>query len=1358
MNAKETVRDRYMTFQEGLSRIEALIDTGQLEEALNLANLIAYQAWTQHCGLFASHTLEVLLGRISAMLPNPPDQRTVAARRRVLTIMSSAHAYGGHSRIAWRWIKIDEHSEHTLVLTLQQNNPLPAQLLELEQQGILTIVRLDNPSWCARVEALRVQLAHADQVVLLTRPDDVVPCAALPGMENPPPTIFVDHASHVFWLGVTIANVVLNTATVILEKRRGIPKEHIGWALLPMDFSYLDKPAAFDARARFGIPAGAPFLLSCGSSFKYWPIEGVSLAAMVEPIMARHDQAHLLVVGVTPTYFWDALAKRFPGRVHLQGYLLEAELVACYQACDIYLDSLPISSPTTLLEVAALGKPIVRYAQADWRGTGFSLEFDCIPTSFYLWTTHASYENDVSRLITDQAFRAWRGRFGQTAVRLYYADETFRHTLDVIYEMASGLPTIPSRPDADCFVFDRLDQLLNDLTHNQFLLTNGASVPPLQPYELLIKSARLTTAHPLVNRLIAESHNIHISVIITSSDNPQQLDETLASVSAQIRTADTVNIISACNPMEPPPNGDNAHWTLLLREGDALENDCLLLLERALQRNGTKDTLFVYFDHDEINEHGQFDCPHLKPDFNHDLLLSYPYIGRAVLVRTAWLAHCLSTAEAPQASLPLAYWLALRALTEGGAPAFLHLPAIVAHMAAAEPAVFASTTECWQQLAGILAAHLATAAPGAQIVEGPGPGTFKVVYPLEQTPLVTIVIPTRDQVALLSRCIVSIFQSTNYPSYEIIVVDNDSQTVEAKEFLAGLNQIESGQVRVLRAPGKFNFSRMNNLAAKEARGDFLLLLNNDTAVSQPDWLSHLVRNALRENVGVVGARLLYPDETLQHVGVILGLRGPADHPCIGIPADGAGYLYRAQVQQDFSAVTAACLLVSKSLYLELGGLDETSFAVSYNDVDFCLRVRQTGRRVVWTPLATLLHEGSASQKNNVEGTSENNKLARFASERAAMYARWPEQIANDPAFNPNLSLRKLGYELEETNPLLRFDRLQGLTAHRVLALPSDADGCGQYRVLQPMQAMLEAGLCTGGASREVFTPNLVLRSGADTLVVQRVDNDFGLEFLESMRPLKGVKKIYEVDDHPSKVRLSNEAHKLMPKDMRGRVAKAIGLCDRLVVSTPPLARALAQYNGDIRVVPNRLPPAMWGATPPQKMLDQQVAQCKPRIGWAGGIGHAGDLKMVEAVIKEFSDRVDWIFIGVVPDSLRKYLREYHPGVPTLKYPELLMRQNWDLAIAPLELHEFNECKSNLKLLEYGWCGIPVVCSDITPYQCGLPVTRVKNKFKDWHNAIAERIADLEACRRDGLVLQQQIAADWTLKDEHLTEWYKAWTD
>ena len=168
---------------------------------------------------------------------------------------------------------------------------------------------------------------------------------------------------------------------------------------------------------------------------------------------------------------------------------------------------------------------------------------------------------------------------------------------------------------------------------------------------------------------------------------------------------------------------------------------------------------------------------------------------------------------------------------------------------------------------------------------------------------------------------------------------------------------------------------------------------------------------------------------------------------------------------------------------------------------------------------------------------------------------------------------------------------------------------------------------------------------------------------------------------------------------------------------------------------------------------------KPRIGWAGGDSHQGDLEMIADVIRDLADQVDWVFIGMCPDIIRPYVREFYAGVPTLDYPQLLMTQSesWDLAIAPLEDNLFNECKSNLKLLEYGWCGVPVICSDVTSYQGELTATRVKNRYKDWRNAITERIDNLASCRQSGKLLQEQVARDWTLTGRNLQDWYEAWT-
>ena len=882
-----------------------------------------------------------------------------------------------------------------------------------------------------------------------------------------------------------------------------------------------------------------------------------------------------------------------------------------------------------------------------------------------------------------------------------------------------------------------------------------------EPYDFYwhwLLSNQLSAHNPLIQNLHLADKTPAITALIATRGKTQYLEKTHSSLTAQLQSASTVieastdvNSLALCPEMLPG-------WVILLCEGDVLEPEAIFLLKQALARTCATEALIAYFDHDEVDAQGKLHSPHLKPAFNLDLLLSTPYMGRVLAVRTDWARSVLEQAGGIF-DVVCAYRLMLKALRDAGSVGFVHVSAVLAHLTSEVPAAFVQTSAAWQELAQVLQAHLELTAPGAHLLEGPGPGTFHVVYPLTRTPLVSIVIPTRDQLPFLSRCIDSLLSNTDYPAFEILVVDNDSKTPEAREFLAGLSALGTDQIRVLSAPGPFNFSRMNNLAVAQARGEFILMLNNDTAALQADWLGHMVRHALREDVGIVGARLLYPDGKVQHAGVIMGLRGPAEHPCLGLDNAEPGYLFRAQVTQNFSAVTAACLLVSKAVYDEVGGLDEATFGVSYNDIDFCLRVGQTGRRIVWTPLATLLHEGSASQKAGIESKSQAHKVQRFAKEQEAMYLRWPAVIANDPAYNPNLSPTDSGYEIE-SNPLLCFNKLQGLTEHRIVAFAADDQGCGHYRMLQPLQAMLNARLCTGGVSPEIFSPNMALRSGADTLIFQRPNAEVMLANLKALTPLKGIKKIYEVDDHLARVPIKSAHYDQIPKDLRGKIVKAIGLCDRLVVSTEPLARELGSYNDDVRVVHNCLSASMWGTSPPVRAERTPSPGRKPKIGWAGGVSHQGDLEMIAGVIKDLADSVDWVFFGMCPDSIRPYVQEFYACIPTLEYPQKLMTlaQDWDLAIAPLEINPFNDCKSNLKLLEYGWCGVPVVCSDVLPYQSDLPATRVKNRYKNWREAILEHVNDLQASRQQGLSLQARINRDYRLEGENLQRWYAAWTD
>jgi hypothetical protein len=225
----------------------------------------------------------------------------------------------------------------------------------------------------------------------------------------------------------------------------------------------------------------------------------------------------------------------------------------------------------------------------------------------------------------------------------------------------------------------------------------------------------------------------------------------------------------------------------------------------------------------------------------------------------------------------------------------------------------------------------------------------------------------------------------------------------------------------------------------------------------------------------------------------------------------------------------------------------------------------------------------------------------------------------------------------------------------------------------------------------------------------------------------------------------------MPKDILKSLRKAVALADRFVVSTAPLAEQFADLHADIRVVANRLPVDWWGG-----LAGQRRKGAKPRVGWAGGSGHRGDLELIAEVVRELAGEVEWVFLGMCPEKLRRYVHEFHDGVPIEQYPAKLAALDLDLALAPLEDNVFNACKSNLRLLEYGACGFPVVCSDIVCYRGGLPVTRVRNRYKEWIDAIRMHVADLDATARMGDALREAVRRNWMLAGEHLVAWRDAW--
>lgn len=842
------------------------------------------------------------------------------------------------------------------------------------------------------------------------------------------------------------------------------------------------------------------------------------------------------------------------------------------------------------------------------------------------------------------------------------------------------------------------------------------------------------------------------------------LRSSLASIDRQLYQAAAIVVLSNVEPVGVTP-ADNlvwlplaeswpsqlnqllqeieVDWWYLLRGGDELDPHALLLLAEGIALNPGVSA--CYSDEDSLTADG---CqgPVFKPDLNLDMLRSYPYVGRALsFSREAALA---ADGFDPAFSELAPHDLIFRLIETHGLGTVGHLADVLVHQAInfpqwlGEPQVIANS-------AAIVGAHLQRLGVAHELQAGPLPMANRVVYRHAEQPLVSILIPTKDCLPMLLRCIESLMEKTSYTNYELIIVDNNSETAEAREWFNGMEQLNNPKVRILRYPHPFNFSAINNFAASHARGEYLVLLNNDTAIIDGDWLGALLHHAQRPEVGVVGAKLLFLDGTVQHAGVVLGLRGVADHPFIGDSMQSNGYLHRLHLDQNYSAVTAACLMISTELYQQVGGMDEVGLAISFNDVDLCLKVGQAGRLIVWTPYALLVHEASVSQ-NNVDTTKEEAKRKRFKGEQSVMYQRWLAQIANDPAYNRNLTLEGSGFSSKYRTDT-DWHPFASRELPHVLCHPLDSFGSGHYRVRQPFAALKAAQLIGGAVSDEGLQPTELERIAPDTIIFQGQHTTPHLEYMQNTKAFSRAFKVYELDDYILDVPAGNLNHELLPKDITKRLKKAVGLCDRLVVSTEPLANALKGFNADIRVMENRLPSHWWS-----DLTSQRQQGRKPRVGWAGGSSHSADLQVIAEVVRALEGEVEWVFMGMCPPALRPYVHEFHRGVSIEKYPQRLAGLNLDLALAPLKDNFFNACKSNLRLLEYGACGFPVICSDIVCYRGDFPVTRVRNRSQDWIAAIREHLAESDASARAGEALRSVVLDHWMLKDEHLLAWRNAW--
>ncbi len=388
---------------------------------------------------------------------------------------------------------------------------------------------------------------------------------------------------------------------------------------------------------------------------------------------------------------------------------------------------------------------------------------------------------------------------------------------------------------------------------------------------------------------------------------------------------------------------------------------------------------------------------HFKPDFAYDYLLSCNYICHFTAIKRDIFTDMGGLD--PECDGSQDHDLFLR-LCEKYTP--VHIPRVLYYWRVHESSTSGGTAaKPYVQAAAqhAINMHLLRTGAIATVENGLYPSTYKVQYIMEKTPLVSIIIPNKDHVGDLEVALNSIYKKTLYKNFEIIIVENNSTEKATFDFYKQIAE-KHNNIQIVNYEGKFNFSAINNFGRKSANGEYLLLLNNDIEVISEEWLTDMLARCRQDGVGIVGAKLYYPDNTVQHGGVITGLGGFAGHSHKYAKRSSGGYMFRLSTVQNFSAVTAACMLVKASVFDELGGLDE-QFTVAFNDVDFCLRVRNAGYRIIFTPYAELYHYESKSR-----GLDEKDaqKFKRFNKEQARLMKLYGDTLKKDPFYNINLTL------------------------------------------------------------------------------------------------------------------------------------------------------------------------------------------------------------------------------------------------------------------------------------------------------------------------------------------------------------------
>lgn len=444
-----------------------------------------------------------------------------------------------------------------------------------------------------------------------------------------------------------------------------------------------------------------------------------------------------------------------------------------------------------------------------------------------------------------------------------------------------------------------------------------------------------------------------------------------------------------------------------LDHDDTLAPFAMFEVVKAINDNPSVE--LIYSDEDKLSYDGRLrTLPHFKPDWSPHTILSYNYITHLLTVKHSLLKDIGLIRYGYEGAQD--FDLVLRATER--AKQIVHIPKILYHWRE-HPGSTSSNIDSKDYVKfstqRAVASALERRGINGRVLNGPFFGSARIIYQITEKPLISIIVPTKDQLDILETCIKSIVNRSTYPNYEIIIVDTGSEEDSTIRYLGEIALDE--RISVIKWDKAFNYSSVNNFASKSAKGEYLLFLNNDTEVQTADWIESMLELCQLDNVGAVGVKLLYPDSTIQHGGVILGIGGIAGHSHKHFPSSSSGYFGRLSVPTNLSAVTAACMMVRTSCFIEVGGFDE-GYALAFNDVDLCLKIRERGYFIVWTPYSKLTHYESKTR--GYEDTPQ--KQARFKKEIDRFKDKWGQTLeSGDPYYNINLTLYREDFSLKKSD-------------------------------------------------------------------------------------------------------------------------------------------------------------------------------------------------------------------------------------------------------------------------------------------------------------------------------------------------------